>query len=1414
VNLLKRVVRPLGGSIDLAYEQRLGNTVEMPGSRWVLTRVTARDGLAPTPGATGHDLTTEWSYGHGRHDRYEREFLGFETVTRTNPDGTTVEQTFDNSNIVRKGILLSERMKDATGHLWVETVNTWSSPVAKIAPASACEGVTPVKLPKSDYCGSFHSKLEQVEKRFFEGQATAGIVTRQHFSYDGKGDVTTFTDDGDVADPADDLVGSIVYATDTAATSLRSVSRPSSVTITAPGSSTPLRKRTAVYNADGTLQTFSALLGTGVTASTDLTWNPNGTLLSVTGPENAQSQRYTTTYGYDGTTGTYVTAITDSHGYASSAVYDLRFGEPVVTTDLNGNETARKLDAFGRPERLAGPGASLDAPTISIQYSLPPGVAFARTKNRLPREVGDSRGTVDTVVLMDGLGRVIQTKKTAEIATSASTKGLGWSVTGHQVFDAMGRVELQGQTFGQFSQRPEYVQGAPRNATRFIYDLLGRMIETIEPNNAITRVSYGFGSHALSSLTRFKTVTTDAEGHRKAAYKDAGDRIVAVEEQIAGRAPTTRYEYSRTGEMTKVIDAGGNATTVTYDLLGRRTSIQNPDTGLIQYELDKPGNVVKKFDPNLQDVGQYIEYVYDYDQLTDVHYPDPTRNVHYTYGAANGDATRNGAGRVIEVTDAAGREERWYGKLGEVTSTTRVLRPILPGDRERTFTTSFSFDAFGRMMSITYPDGEQVKYGYDAGGLLEKAVGHRTLGGATQDEPYLSSLMYDEFGQRVRMVLGNGVVSTYAYEPLTRRLAHLQTNTTTGRVLQNISYGYDRVGNILTMTNGIGEPSGGRSGTVSYQYRYDDLYRLTWASGEAKARLHTIDRFTAQYAYSDIHNMTSNVQIHEIVHGGAGISAERPPATNHEFAYTYSTPAPHQATRIGETLLVYDKNGNTVRECRDHGSATCDVTADHLRTYGWTEENRLDRVVDGGGRSVTRFIYDAGGDRLVKLGRGGESITVGQFWSLKGRRAATKHVFAGSTRLASKLLPPPGWTPTTATLQVPSTGAAPNPVGDGLPNETGCDPAGFNPQKCPELQGGTPTVNHFYDDTTVRPETYYYHPDHLGSTSWVTDQNGRVHEHVEYFPYGEVWRDPRSDSDGAPVKGQRFLFTGKELDEETGLVYFGARYYEPTRARWSSADPALLRYLPNGKGESLPAGGVFTPANMNLYHYAGMNPVRLLDGTGLWTKEHWSETIDAAERNHVDPEVARAVAWGNVMIDHVPGLSFMPWGEPGLHFNLDMDQNGVGSLNRNANAYFNAAVEKAFQALELREKGMSHSCSGPGCYMDSAIMYKASKAAAEAFDLLGGAMHPMGDNDAHTPYQKQHGSGIWYHDQSAWPISTWGDGINRADNSSVDQKRIENTRRQYDATFQRFMQGLGPEQYRALEELYLGVGQAFDRPVN
>ncbi len=108
-----------------------------------------------------------------------------------------------------------------------------------------------------------------------------------------------------------------------------------------------------------------------------------------------------------------------------------------------------------------------------------------------------------------------------------------------------------------------------------------------------------------------------------------------------------------------------------------------------------------------------------------------------------------------------------------------------------------------------------------------------------------------------------------------------------------------------------------------------------------------------------------------------------------------------------------------------------------------------------------------------------------------------------------------------------------------------------------------------------RVNTYYYHPDHLGSAQFVTDHEGEKYEHLEYTPYGELWEEQTDPlADVIP-----FRFTGKEYDEETGLYYYGARYLDPKRGRWMSSDPAM--------------------DGMNWYGYCSNNPLKYVDPTGL-----------------------------------------------------------------------------------------------------------------------------------------------------------------------------------------------------------------------
>ena len=80
--------------------------------------------------------------------------------------------------------------------------------------------------------------------------------------------------------------------------------------------------------------------------------------------------------------------------------------------------------------------------------------------------------------------------------------------------------------------------------------------------------------------------------------------------------------------------------------------------------------------------------------------------------------------------------------------------------------------------------------------------------------------------------------------------------------------------------------------------------------------------------------------------------------------------------------------------------------------------------------------------------------------------------------------------------------------------------------------------------------TYFYIHDHLGSTSMVLDADGNISQSVTYIPYGEIFVEERNGTQNTP-----YLFNSKELDEETGLYYYGARYLNPTNGMWLSVDP-------------------------------------------------------------------------------------------------------------------------------------------------------------------------------------------------------------------------------------------------------------------
>jgi len=130
-----------------------------------------------------------------------------------------------------------------------------------------------------------------------------------------------------------------------------------------------------------------------------------------------------------------------------------------------------------------------------------------------------------------------------------------------------------------------------------------------------------------------------------------------------------------------------------------------------------------------------------------------------------------------------------------------------------------------------------------------------------------------------------------------------------------------------------------------------------------------------------------------------------------------------------------------------------------------------------------------------------------------------------------------------------------------------------------------------FEDT----DTYFYHTDHLGSASILTDSSAHTVQDIFYYPYGEIKTNTGSD-----IASHKY--TGKEWDAETGLYYYGARYYDPKLARFISADPVVPLRV-NQHAFSNFNGNMYAqlidPQNLNRYSYVGNNPIIFNDPLGL-----------------------------------------------------------------------------------------------------------------------------------------------------------------------------------------------------------------------
>ncbi|HEY1214975.1 MAG TPA: toxin TcdB middle/N-terminal domain-containing protein, partial [Bryobacteraceae bacterium] len=592
-NLLRTVTRPMGAVFTLDY-QRVGNTYDMPSSVWTLASVKVFDGFK---GDGPDTLLTTFDYAGGHFDRDEREFYGFATVRTYSHDAANTSavysistQTYSNDSYYTKGVLLSQLLQSADGKKYTETDNTYE--LHDVATGS----VLPDSYKGND-AGAAFVALSRTDQLFYEGQPQAGKSTYMTYGYDAKGNIVSYTDFGD-AGSGDDVSASISYYN---VTDKYIMSTPKSGLLT--GSGVTYRQRESSIDVqNGDVTQIRQYLQDGTTAVNDMQYDSYGNMVSMTGAPNAKGQRFRVNYVYDDHVHQFAVGASNSYGYSSSATYDYRWGHPLSTVDLNNNPIQYQLDDLGRVAQVTGPyELAAGVPyTVRFDYHPASAVPWAHTAHFDPAHPGND---LETVTFMDGLSRVLQTKKDAAIFQGSGRGDIEQMiVSGRMLFDGLGRqaATYYPITEGKGSDSVFNVNFDNIAPTRTAYDVLNRDLTVTLPDGSVTQHVYGFGADRLQQ-TQFSNRTQDPNGKVTEQFSNIRGLTMAQKNYTSNGEIWTSFTYDAINQLLTATDNIGAVSSSQYDMLGRRVSRVHPDEGLTQYSYDLAGNVTRMVTANLHE---------------------------------------------------------------------------------------------------------------------------------------------------------------------------------------------------------------------------------------------------------------------------------------------------------------------------------------------------------------------------------------------------------------------------------------------------------------------------------------------------------------------------------------------------------------------------------------------------------------------------------------------------------------------------------------------------------------------------------------------------------------------------------------------------------------------------------------------
>ncbi len=616
-----------------------------------------------------------------------------------------------------------------------------------------------------------------------------------------------------------------------------------------------------------------------------------------------------------------------------------------------------------------------------------------------------------------------------------------------------------------------------------------------------------------------------------------------------------KYQYTMTGEAPAYTDSvDGGITRHLSNIYGQQLWSLSPRNycQLIGYDRLQRQTTLR------------VKQIEDETPITDFDDFSLVETTHYGENHANAQKL-NLRGQPHEMKDLSGvARNTLYDLQGNVLQTSRqmILDYKTPVDwnqkvllEETVYINTFHYNALGKLVRQTTPDGSVTSNRYNQIGLLngvQVTFKHET------DQSIVTQIDYDPQGQRTQIIYGNRVVTNYQYETTTLRLIGLSSSRPQGEttgLVQDIRYTYDGVGNITRLRDNSAQMVFHKNQKVEplSDYHYDSLYRLIQANG----RQHPgINKTAFQHHAQD--NEFLQIQLKQLPEMNEADKLENYTETYHyddsgnlilkqhqaaSSSWNQETPVSENSNRLKD--LEYDDSGNLrkleVGSTMELSFNCCDNLV-RAQVIGRPDGNDdCDHYLYDSDEQRTRKVSErsASGGKIIHVE---EKIYLGNYEIKRNKSIGPE----GDQKMALER----------QTLRI------------------------MDDQSCVAIcHYWTKDDKQQEVDKAGERSVRFQLGTHQESVAVELNQEAKLISYEEYFPYGGTALVAGRNQ--KEVKTKDYHYSGKERDNSTGLYYYGMRYYAPWLGRWLNPDPAG------------------TVDGMNVYAFVGGNPITLVDGKGL-----------------------------------------------------------------------------------------------------------------------------------------------------------------------------------------------------------------------